>query len=71
MLRRILFIASLLFFTVGHAAQNRTALVIGNSDYAVQPLKNPVNDARLMAETLTRQGFDVTTRINVNRRGMK
>jgi formylglycine-generating enzyme required for sulfatase activity len=69
--RRILFIASLLFFTVGHAAQNRTALVIGNSDYAVQPLKNPVNDARLMAETLTRQGFDVTTRINVNRRGMK
>ncbi len=37
----------------------RVALIIGNSKYNHSPLKNPVNDARLMAETLKSLGFDV------------
>ena len=41
------------------ADENRVALVIGNSDYEVSPLKNPANDATLMAEALRGQGFEV------------
>src|ERR1700751_5540413 len=41
-------------------AEKRIALVIGNSSYRhISPLENPVNDARLMAETLTGLGFDL------------
>lgn len=40
-------------------AQKRVALVIGNAAYASAPLRNPVNDARLMADTLKRLGFTV------------
>ena len=42
-----------------HAAGRRTALVIGNADYASAPLRNPVNDARLVAQTLREIGFEV------------
>jgi hypothetical protein len=39
-------------------AEKRVALVIGNSHYKnVSPLDNPVNDAKLMAETLRALGF--------------
>ena len=39
-------------------AAERVALVVGNSSYqAVPKLDNPANDAKLMAETLTRLGF--------------
>ena len=42
-------------------AEPRVALVIGNSDYGgdLGCLPNPVNDAKLMAETLRKVGFDV------------
>ena len=43
-------------------ASSRIALVIGNSSYAEAPLANPVNDAKLMAETLRGLGFDVIER---------
>ncbi len=43
---------------VGQNGQ-RTALVIGNADYLVAPLSNPVNDARLVARTLLNVGFEV------------
>lgn len=44
------------------AAQERFALVIGNGNYAtVSKLKNPVNDATDMGETLQDLGFQVTT----------
>ncbi len=33
------------------APEPRVALVIGNSAYDTSPLKNPANDARLIAET--------------------
>lgn len=40
--------------------ERRVALVIGNTEYAVGPLVNPVNDAGDVAEVLERIGFDVT-----------
>lgn len=64
---------AVLFFagvTLGHAAENRTALIIGNADYTESPLKNPGNDARDMAEALQQIGFDVTLSVDVNRREM-
>jgi hypothetical protein len=38
---------------------NKYALVIGNSDYLVSTLKNPVNDANGIARALKNLGFDV------------
>jgi len=38
----------------------RVALVIGNGGYLAAPLKNPVNDARAVAEALKKSGFNVT-----------
>ena len=52
-------------------AQRRVALVIGNSAYtAVPALSNPRNDAEAMASTLSELGFDVTTAIDADLRGM-
>lgn len=42
------------------AAEERHALVIGNSAYAQGPLRNPVNDARAVAKALGGTGFKVT-----------
>ncbi len=43
------------------AAQERLALVVGNSAYGtVSPLDNPSHDARLIAETLRQLDFEVT-----------
>lgn len=50
--------------------ERRIALVIGNSRYVSAPLRNPVNDARLMADSLRRAGFDVQLRENLSRAGM-
>lgn len=50
-----------------HANENterRYALVIGNGAYSFSPLKNPVNDARAIAETLRGFGFEVELREN-------
>lgn len=46
------------------AAAKRIALVIGNGSYKDAPLKNPVNDARAMAEALKGQGFEVILKQN-------
>ena len=56
-----------------NAATNpaRIALIIGNSEYSEGRLKNPVNDADLMARTLESKGFRVTTIKNATRRQMK
>jgi len=53
------------------SAESRTALVIGNSDYAFGPLVNPANDAKLMAGTLEKTGFKVTTLLNADRQTMQ
>lgn len=53
------------------AQQNRIALVIGNSGYKSNPLKNPVNDAGDIADALQEVGFNVMLKINVDHRTMK
>src|ERR1700761_7708602 len=49
------------------AAPDRYALVIGNAKYpdADSPLKEPVNDARDLANELKREGFDVDVGTNL------
>ena len=49
----------------------RTALVIGNSQYSTGPLRNPVNDARDMADVLKKVGFAVTVLTDVNQAQME
>ncbi len=49
------------------ANQQRLALVIGNSAYTNSPLPNPVNDARLIDETLRDLGFEVIKGENLSR----
>ena len=41
------------------AAKERHALVIGNSDYLIQPLANPRNDALDVAVELDRMGYQI------------
>ena len=51
--------------------QKRLALVIGNGSYLLSPLKNPVNDAQLMAEELRKLGFDVMSYTDLSQNDMK
>jgi hypothetical protein len=51
--------------------EKRVALVIGNSRYESAPLRNPVNDANLVAATLRELGFDVIARTDVKLRDMQ
>jgi carboxyl-terminal processing protease len=57
------FALALVCFAGAHAeAEPRVALVIGNANYggnSLQPLKNPISDAKLMAATLRKAGFKV------------
>lgn len=46
-------------------ADGREAVVIGNSEYPTAPLINPVNDARLVAQTLKELGFEVSLYLDV------
>jgi uncharacterized caspase-like protein len=49
-------------------AENRLALVIGESAYrTVTPLPNPANDARAMSNFLNDAGFEVTTADDLTR----
>ena len=48
----------------------RFALVIGNGRYEDVPLKNAPNDAKAIAEHLTRMGFDVTLKLDSTRSEM-
>jgi len=62
-----------LMLLVSHGAQaeERVALVIGNSSYKNIPaLANPNRDAALMESTLRQVGFDVVTAIDADRRTM-
>lgn len=53
--------------TLPAQAERRVALIIGNGAYEnVGPLRNPVNDARAMAQTLSSMGFTVLLRENRN-----
>ena len=74
----------LLFMTLCHAANvtngaspssdeavKKFALVIGNSNYLgyKRSLKNPINDAKLMAESLSKLGFQVKQYTDLDRAG--
>src|SRR6188768_1013762 len=52
------------------SGESRYALVIGNGAYANGPLRNPVNDARAMAQALGEAGFNVMLVENATRAGM-
>src|SRR5919197_83165 len=54
-------VAAVLLISESALAQSRMALVIGNSNYqAAASLLNPANDAKAVAESLARAGFEVT-----------
>jgi uncharacterized caspase-like protein len=55
------------------AAGDRFALVIGNAKYpdAEAPLKEPINDARDIAEELKRDGFNVEVGENLTGEAMR
>lgn len=60
-MRRLLFGLCLWFAALPALAAERVALVIGMSRYAhIEALDNTTNDARLIADTLTGIGFEVT-----------
>ena len=67
MLKRLLTLFLVLFST-SIFAQDRIALVIGNSDYKVSPLKNAINDAEDISQALKKLNFDVTLIKNANKR---
>ena len=63
-----------LFLLTGQAraaSGGRYALVIGNSAYSSQPLKNPANDARDVARALTALGFDVQLKTDAKLRDIE
>ncbi len=57
--------------SVSQQLPNKEALLIANGDYAhFGRLPNPVNDARLLAQSLQKVGFQVTLLENQSREGM-
>ena len=71
MLSRLLLLIALVwgssFFAADAKAERRVALVIGNSGYVhTAALRNPGADARDMAETLKRLGFDVVLGLDLD-----
>jgi hypothetical protein len=53
-------------------AENRVALVIGQSAYrAVVPLPNPANDAKAMAQLLGEAGFEVVTAADLSQTDLR
>jgi uncharacterized caspase-like protein len=53
------------------AQEKRVALLIGNGDYHFAPLKNPMNDVRVMAKTLENLGFQIMKAENASQNRMK
>ena len=61
-MKKLAFLFGLMTLSLMEAAgqnDNRVALVIGNANYDMSALKNPVNDAELMKQTLEELNFDV------------
>ncbi len=63
---------SAMFSVESSYAQERIALVIGNSSYEhADVLPNPQNDAVAIGDALERVGFDVLVNIDLDQRGMQ
>jgi uncharacterized caspase-like protein len=73
LLLKVAALASTCWMTIGDAlAENRVALVIGNSAYqAVTPLPNPANDAKAMTRFLSSAGFQVLQAPNLTQADMR
>src|SRR3982074_1571661 len=71
-LRHTLLAAGILLSSHGAFAENRVALVIGQSNYhSVVALPNPANDARAMSRLLGDAGFDVTSAADLSQNEMR
>lgn len=70
-LTSVVFALVLLAFPAAARQDQKFALVIGNARYAEAPLRNPVNDARAMAQALRARGFEVMLRENATRSQME
>ena len=58
--------------TAAHAqSANRLALVIGEANYAGAPLPTAANDATLISQTLSADGFDVSEFHDLDRVGLQ
>jgi uncharacterized caspase-like protein len=70
---RFIFILLCVFISISaHSQQRRIALVIGNADYEHSgKLKNPANDAELMAKTLESLDFTVIKKLNATKTDME
>jgi uncharacterized caspase-like protein len=64
--------AALLLGSHAAFAENRLALVIGQSAYrAVTPLPNPANDAKAIAKLLGEAGFEVVTSADLSQNDLR
>ena len=63
-------LSAILAFARTASAEQRVALVIGNSAYPTAALRNPVNDANAMADKLRALGFDVILKTDATQREM-
>jgi len=71
-LRHTLLAAGILLSSHGAFAENRVALVIGQSNYhSVVALPNPANDAGAMSRLLGDAGFDVTSAADLSQNEMR
>ena len=72
LLRCALALVLLFGVTARVMAEERIALIVGNSGYgSVEALDNPANDARLMAEALEMRGFQVTILLDATQIDLK
>ena len=63
---KTIFTSLLIFISLSLFSQEkRIALVIGNAEYTKGALKNPVNDAKLIAKTLDSLGFEILEYYNL------
>src|SRR5215831_16535775 len=71
MLRAAVVVLVVAFLSSHAQAEPRIAMLIGNQDYAtdVGPLKNPLNDIRLVGAALAKVGFEVMTSVQDANRG--
>ncbi|MDB4175591.1 tetratricopeptide repeat protein, partial [Flavobacteriaceae bacterium] len=61
----LLFLLLLPLYLFSQKTEKRIALVIGNAEYTKGALKNPVNDAKLIAKTLDSLGFEILEYYNL------
>ena len=68
----MLLAAGILLGSHAALAENRVALVIGQSNYrAVVPLPNPANDAKAVSQMLTESGFEVLTAADLSQNELR